>query len=172
MTEGEPENPISKELKLLHDADQSERRGAAKFTPEELKALDARDAKRRDRVAQIVSNGLLWSADDYYHAALILQHSGKPDDHLLAHVLATIAVFKGREGDKWLVASTLDRFLQLLGRPQIFGTQYRRTMDDPHLTQEPYERSLNDQFRREYGIPTLAEQERVRVETNKYNSES
>jgi hypothetical protein len=172
MTEGEPDNPTSKELKLLHDMDQSERRGEAKFTPEELKALEARDAKRRDRVAEIVSHGLLCSADDYYHAALILQHSGKPDDHLLAHVLATTAVFKGREGDKWLVASSLDRFLQSLGRPQIFGTQYKRTMDDPNVTQEPYERSLNDQFHREYGIPTLAEQERVLVETNNCKSES
>jgi len=171
MSGVEADNLVSKELKLLHDADQSERRGAAKFTPMELKALEARDTKRRDRVAEIVSHGLLCSADDYYHAALVLQHSGKPHDHLLAHVLATVAVFKGRAGDKWLVASSLDRFLQLLGRPQIFGTQYKHTTDDPNVAQEPYDRSLNDQLRKEYGIPALADQERVLMETNKGKSE-
>jgi hypothetical protein len=81
-------------------------------------------------------------------------------------------VFKGRESDKWLVASTLDRFLLLLGRPQIFGTQYKRTIESPNVTQEPYDRFLDDQFRSEYGVPTLAEQKRVLAETNKTKSES
>jgi hypothetical protein len=148
------------ELQKLFQADQDDRRGASNFTPQQLKELEAADARRSERVAEIVRRGELETAEDFYHAAMMLQHGANPEDYLSAHVLATIGVFKGREEGKWLSAATLDRFLLSIGRPQIFGTQYRRTPENPAVTQEPYDRSLNDLFRKEYNIPSLLEQEK------------
>jgi len=157
---------VNTELDALFKADQDDRRGAAHFTADQVLALDARGGKRAERVGEMARLGHLHSAEDFYHAAIILQHGARPEDYLLAHVLATIGVFNGREEDKWLVAATLDRFLRSIGRSQIFGTQYQRTIEDPTVTQEPYDRSLNDLFRKEYGIPSLVEQERTLADLN------
>jgi hypothetical protein len=108
-------------------------------------------------VTEIVRQGQLRTAEEYYHAAMVLQHGALPEEFLLAHELATVAGFKGHKGGRWLSAAALDRFLHALKRPQRFGTQYRRDGDGP-WTQEPYDRSLPDAVRAEYGVPPLAEQ--------------
>jgi hypothetical protein len=43
---------------------------------------------------------------------------------LFAHVLAINAVIRGDNRSKWIAAATLDRYLQLIGKPQIFRSQY------------------------------------------------
>jgi len=161
------EENVNTELEALFKGDQDDRRGAAHFPAEQLLKLQARDEKRKERVSEITRQGGLQSAENYYHAAIILQHGAKPEDYLVAHILATIGVFKVREEDKWLSAATLDRFLRSMGRSQIFGTQYKRTIEDTSVTQDPYDRSLNDLFRKEYGLPSLAEQERTLVDLNR-----
>ena len=56
---------------------------------------------------------------------MIFQHGTKPEDYLLAHVLATAALRKGGAPlAPGLVAATLDRYLQSIGQPQVFGTQF------------------------------------------------
>ncbi len=53
-----------------------------------------------------------------------LQHGDAADDYLLAHILAVEAIVKGDASSKWISAATLDRYLQAIGKSQIFGTQY------------------------------------------------
>ena len=60
---------------------------------------------------------------DLERAAFIFQHGERPDDYLLAHNLATLAVSKGRETALWIASASLDRYLLSIGRAQIFGTQ-------------------------------------------------
>ncbi len=52
--------------------------------------------------------------------------AARPDDYLLAHTLAMIAVAKGDEGSLWIGTATLDRYLQSVGKPQITEPNSRR----------------------------------------------
>lgn len=121
--------------------------------------LITRDQQRRTRVHQMLEAGLLKTADDFHDAAFIYQHGQTPDDYLLAHVLATIAVAKGDKRSLWISAATLDRYLLAIHQPQIFGTQYHTT-DGTHFTQEPYQRALiPDQLRAVLCVPSLPQQQ-------------
>jgi hypothetical protein len=148
---------ISRELAELYQSDQADRLDIQQLTPEQLTEVAARDEQRRARVTEIVLQGQLDSAEDYFHAAMVLQHGKTPDEHLLAHELATVAGFKDHQIGKWLSAATLDRFLESLDRPQRFGTQYRQETNGT-WTLEPLDRSLPDAIRAQYGVPPLAEQ--------------
>lgn len=54
-----------------------------------------------------------------------------PDDFLLAHEFCVIAIIKGKNDReaRWLAASSEDRFLMNIQRPQRFGTQFRSAGD-------------------------------------------
>jgi len=101
------------------------------------------------------------------HAAFVFQHGDKPDDYLLAHTLAMVAVKKGQPDALWIAAATLDRYLQRSEKPQIFGTQFSKPNGQLQFTQEPYNRDLvSDGLRGELGIPPLDVQ---KIELSKYN---
>src|SRR2546421_6408254 len=82
------------------------------------------DAVRRKRAHELLDQGVLQTGADFFDAAVIFQHGNKPDDYLLAHVLAMVAVAKGNLGARAISAATLDRYLQSIDEPQVFGTQY------------------------------------------------
>src|ERR1700722_20111462 len=79
---------------------------------------------RRAEVRKLLEEGKLISGEDFSDAALIFQHGQTPDEFLFAHVLAVEALTRGGSADKWIAAATLDRYLQSVNQPQIFGTQY------------------------------------------------
>ena len=72
--------------------------------------LDKRDVERRNRVKRLLDSGAVRTGSDYWVAAMIFHHGSKPDDFLLAHVLACVAISK-EINSRWLAAATLDRFL-------------------------------------------------------------
>jgi len=73
-----------------------------------------------------------------------------------------VAVKKGRGNAIWIAAATLDRYLQSIHQPQIYGTQFLTPPDRP-ATQEPYDRALiSDALRRALGVPTQSAQEEQR----------
>jgi hypothetical protein len=121
-----------------------------------------RDATRRERVLQMYRSGELRFAKDFYHAAMILQHSDVPEHYLLAHELSVTAVFEHGEEDetwidkaKWLAAASEDRFLRAIDRPQGFGTQYRS--DDVEYRLEPMDAQVTDGLRSRWKVPSLNE---------------
>lgn len=74
-----------------------------------------------------------------------------------------IAVTRGRVSALWIGAATLDRYLQNIGKPQIYGTQFKWNSKDQPTTQEPYDRTLiADSLRRALGVPSQATQEEQR----------
>lgn len=90
---------------------------------------------------------------------------------LLAHILSVDALAKGNTSAKWLTAATLDRYLQLIKQPQLFGTQYPLYPAKPHplsadgrgrfagRTQAPYnERVLPEAIRADFCVPPIAQQ--------------
>jgi hypothetical protein len=147
------DNP-SKELEKLYIADQSDSRPNG--TPEEAQATEARAKKRREQVSAILAKGGVQSAEDYIRAAVVFQHSIVPEDHLMAHILATIAGYKGHKRARWLSAAALDAYLQSVERPQIFGTVYLRDGQ-----RKPFDKIfLSDPLREGFCVPPLAEQEK------------
>jgi hypothetical protein len=149
------------ELKRLHEEDQADRK------PPPGKSIDwdvdrPRDDARLARVKELYASGALHTGPDYFHAALILQHSAASDDYLLAHDLCVVALIKGGAPPaKWLAAASLDRFLRSINRPQHFGTQYSSKPGENEFHLDPVDNVMNDALRQEFAVPTL-EQAKVR----------
>ncbi len=122
----------------------------------------AEDAARREEVRRMLDADEVRSANDFYHAAFIFQHGDRPDDYLLAHALAVTSVGLGHERAEWIAAATLDRYLQSIGREQIYGTQYQFSPEPDELpSQGDYNTGLiTDAMRSAARVPSLAEQQR------------
>jgi hypothetical protein len=124
------------------------------------------DAARRQQVHAMLDGGTLESAQDFHDAAFIYQHGQTPDDYLLAHVLGTVAVAKGDSTSLWISAAALDRYLDSIHQPQVFGTQYHSMGRSP-VTQEPFDRELiPDQLRAVYCVPAITQQKENLAEFN------
>jgi hypothetical protein len=146
------------EMKAMFDADQAARSNPAGI---DWDVLAPQDEARRRRTRALLDAGRLLTADDFYRAAFVFQHGSAPADYLLAHVLATAAVARGHREAPWIAAATLDRYLQEIGQPQVFGTQF----SGRPTTQEPYDRALfPDSLRAVFAVPDQAAQaERLRM---------
>lgn len=119
----------------------------------------AEDAARRVQTRALLDAGALSTGEDYRAAAFVFQHGSTPEDYLLAHSLAVAAVAKGSPEGAWIAAATLDRYLQMTEKPQIYGTQTRKTRDAP-ATLDPYDRALiPDSLRAVFGVPPQSEQD-------------
>ncbi len=111
------------ELLQLFRADQAGREQHPAFDSPEYHALFAADARRRQRVLEIVDAGQAITPPDYYYAALVLHHGGNLPEVWRAHTLANAAAAQGYRPARWLTAASLDRWLMMQGRPQKYGTQ-------------------------------------------------
>lgn len=121
--------------------------------------ISKEDAERRERTRNLLAHDQLHTSEDFRAAAFVFQHGDTPDDYLLAHTLAMIAVAKGDNGAAWIASATLDRYLQSIHRPQIYGTQYVGK-EGSRMTQAPYSPALiSDSLRAELGVPSIAEQQ-------------
>ncbi|HEV8369488.1 MAG TPA: hypothetical protein VGQ39_16150 [Pyrinomonadaceae bacterium] len=156
QTPSTPETKDNPELARLMAEDQADR------TPDDAKSIDwkivgPRDAARLKRVKELYAQNQLKTGGDYYHAAMILQHSDVADDFLLAHELCVVAISKGDKRGRWLAAASEDRFLMNLNRPQRFATQFR--CDGPNCEFYLYkvDEAVTDELRRVLDVPSLAE---------------
>ncbi len=142
-----------RELARLFEADQAVRQGG--FVSMQA-AIE--DRARRERVRELMAEGRVNSADDYWRAAFIFQHGDTPEDYLLAHALAVTSAGMGKGEATWIAAATLDRYLQAIGRSQIYGTQYQMAPGQP-VSQGDYDRELvPDSVRVASGVPSLDQQ--------------
>ena len=149
------------EMAAIFAADQAIRQVApARFRDRAfVEQMHAADAARRVQTRALLDAGALKTGADYRAAAFVFQHGSTPEDYLLAHSLAVAAVAKGDADAAWIAAATLDRYLQMTDKPQIYGTQTRKTRDAP-ATLEPYDRALvPDSLRAVFGVPPQAEQD-------------
>jgi hypothetical protein len=158
----------SAEMKRIFDEDQADREmNMAGMTPEQrldwFKKIGPRDARRRTQVLDLISRGALRTGQDFEEAAFIFQHGEEPHDFLLAHTLAIVAIAKGSPKSRWIAAATLDRYLQKIQQPQIYGTQYFIGPNKgDQFTQEPYDRGLvPDSLRGAMCVPDQEAQQHV-----------
>jgi len=153
QTEVKP-NEDSQELATLYDEDQADRAG--KIQEINLAVLGPRDKLREARLKTLYASDKIRSGKDYYRAAMILQHAGKPEAHLLAHEFCVVALSMGERKARWLAAATEDRFLVNIGRPQRFGTQFRSSnLNQPPFKLQPVDPNVTDGLRRALEVPTL-----------------
>jgi len=157
----------SPDMQQLFESDQKPRQNWASLSPAERRATDDQDAERRQQTRKLLSDGGLHTAEDFKRAAFVFQHGNTPDDFLLAHTLAMVAVADGDADALWIASATFDRYLHTIGKPQVYGTQFTFTADNS-ATQEPYDSELiSDALRRQLGVPSLAEQRKQRDEVSR-----
>lgn len=159
---------MNEELLALYKADRYEHANQAKLNTPEYKAMRARDLERRQRVLEMAAANELQSAEDYFHAAWIMNHGDTPADAEHAHQFALHSSEMGHRPARWLAAASYDRWQMYQGKPQKYGTNYvydgqgDRLWDvDPMTT---------DAERAEWDVPALAEQLRKAEEANRHRT--
>jgi hypothetical protein len=168
---GETQAGISQELATMYEADQSVRKRFAFLSKEEQQEMVRADTRHRTRVLEILRTDGLRSGEDFYHAAMILQHSnpGTPDytleHYLLAHALASVAAFEGHEKARWLSAATLDRYFFWTEQAQFFGTQYVRD-EDGNWKPGPYSEFLTGALETTFRLPARVKEGKPREDQN------
>jgi hypothetical protein len=153
---GHPSNP---EMKQLFDEDQRVRQPGVKI---DGASVGKSDTERREAVLRLLDKDSLHTGEDFTWAAFLFQHGSTPEDYLLAHSLAIIALKKGYGDAWWIATATLDRYLQSIHQPQIYGTQFLTPQNQP-TSQGAYNRKLiSDALRRQLGLPIQVAQEEQR----------
>ncbi|HEX6904779.1 MAG TPA: hypothetical protein VF789_34045 [Thermoanaerobaculia bacterium] len=142
------------DLAKLYEEDQADRAGTLKDT--DWAAVEKRDAERRRQVLEIMEKGGARVAADYYHAAMVFQHSIQPEDHDRAHAwcVKALELEPDLKGARWLAAASKDRALMWRGQPQLYGTQFRK-VDGKWILWE-VDPSITDEERAKWGVPPLA----------------
>jgi len=143
---------VNRELAELYQADQADRQGTIDWTK-----VHERDLARQRRVVELVAGGAATVADDFYHAAMVLQHGDRPEDYLQAHewALRAVALDPNDGAARWLAAASEDRHLMSLGKPQRYGTQYKKV--DGTFVLHTVDPTVTDEERAKWNVPPLAE---------------
>jgi hypothetical protein len=118
---------MASQLEALYQADQAARVGKNPATINWVE-VSKQDAIRRQQVRKILDNGDDFTANEYFSAALVMQHGSEPADFKQAMVLAQKAakIDPSHNRAKWLACAAEDRYLIKLGKSQVWGTQLRR----------------------------------------------
>jgi hypothetical protein len=141
----------------IYKADQAVRQSMESFQANAAQ-IEKDDAARREQVRALLEKSELRAGEDFRLAAMVFQHGAEPRDFLFAHTLALVALAKGDRSASWIASASLDRYLQSIGRPQIFGTGFG--LDGS--SQGSFDRDLvSDAIRRELNVPALADQRQV-----------
>ncbi|HAT1659748.1 TPA: hypothetical protein I8034_000467 [Legionella pneumophila] len=142
----------SLELKRLAEQDQEDRK-ASEIPPEEWEKISKRDAKRRKRVGEIFGEGCFHVGEDYNHAALIYQHGDNPDHFYQAFIWSIKASELGVVDAKQFSALAIDRYLNSIGKKQLFGSQAMKI--NGCFCMVPVESTFPDATRQNYAGFTL-----------------
>jgi hypothetical protein len=169
--QGRPEAAKSIHQMFLEDQADTPAGQPGGIAPISQAEIKARGEQKRRLVSVMLAKGQVQTGEDLHDAALLFQHGESAGDYLLAHILAVEAVIKGDDRSKFLAAATLDRYLQSINKPQVFGTQYApMTPAQPgnagvfkgrtwtHMPMD--EHLLPDAIRHDYCVPDLEQQKR------------
>jgi hypothetical protein len=160
----EHEKKNNAELTKIFEDDQADRTGSPDaLAKADWTAIDARDRARQDRVRQILAAGGAKTADDYFHAAMVFQHGDTDAEIAESHELSLKAVELDPEHPtaRWLAAASEDRLLMRQGKPQHYGTQFKKV--DGKWVLHDVDPAVTDDERAEWDCPPLA-QARKRAE--------
>ncbi|WP_170110255.1 energy transducer TonB [Flavilitoribacter nigricans] len=139
------------QLQSLAESDQKDR-------IENNPRTSVNDVQRLKEVYHLLDSLELRTANDHFHAAIVLQHGEKPEDFLKANELAqkAVALDPDMADAKTLIAQSMDRYLVNTNRPQHYGTQ-RTTLGDLDYLHPIDTTAVTDAERRALGVSTLEE---------------
>ena len=164
----------NEELMRMEQEDQDDRTTSARKS-NDWTVLARRDDARLARVKELYQQNKLQTGNDYFRAALILQHSQASEDYLLAHELCVVALSKGKTNAqaldaRGLAAASEDRFLMSINRPQRFGTQYPVEDENAPVTRYKLYKTdsgVTDELRSAMNVPSLAAAKAREAEMNR-----
>lgn len=143
------------ELQKMYEADQNSR-AQNNISWEQL---NKEDKERENRVYELINEGKIITAKDYYNSAMIFQHGNDTIASSMAvkHMKKAIELDPGI--DKWLLAAAIDRDLMRRKKPQIYGTQFikNESTNGRFVLYEMDTTKISDEERREHNVETLAE---------------
>ena len=157
---------ISSELKRLYEEDQQDRAG--KYDEINLEKMRANDSVRLRRAYEIyglIKTGQVGlSPEDYFHLAMLFQHSPKLEDYQTALEVSIAGAERGSVECAWLSAAAEDRYLLAKGERQKWGTQFKKNAQGeweqmPMFSDE--ESKITDEMREEKNVPPRADQMKV-----------
>lgn len=153
------------ELSRIYKDDQGDRQ----VDPNQIQWTNVgpRDANRREQVRKILDNGGAKTSEDFLHAAMVFQHGTTVEHFRAAHKLALRAAELDSKNmrARWLVAASKDRELMDLGKPQLYGTQFRKPNGGAWELYE-VDSSVTDGERAKWAVPPLAEARKRAAEMN------
>lgn len=161
---GEPTDNVR--LAEMFKEDQAARR----IKPVDWTKVGPMDKAHHDEVLSLLRLGNLRTTNDYYHAAMIMQHGDTTEDYQLAFSLSRLsaAIDPSNKRARWLSAASWDRILMSKNVPQWYGTQYRKP--NPESPTELYpvaESVISDAERAETNVPSLQQAKDFLLEINK-----
>jgi hypothetical protein len=112
-----------------------------------------RGKQRRERVVELYAQGAVDSAQDHYHAALVMLYGDEPPQYDLARTFANRAAKLGEQRAWSVMAAAWDRALLAQGAPQRFGTQFVR--ENGRWSLGEVDPAVTDAERAMYGVPPL-----------------
>lgn len=154
----ETRHPTNTVLLRLFEQDQADREARLPTS-----ALTQRDLERRNTAKKVLAKATLKTADDFYHAAVIFQHGSNASDFAKARALALKALELDNDHSlaRWVAAAAEDRRLMAIGKPQLYGTQFKAT--DGHWELYDVDPRITDAERAKWNVPPLRDAKR-RVE--------
>ncbi len=138
--------------KLYREDARNVRLWEKKFSDEEFYKLN-KDIRRR--MNKLIRKRTL-SPREHFICAIIYHHGFTLSSSRLALKHILIAQREGYMRQKWLVASIIDRLLQLQGKPQKYGTQIVKLKNGKNK-QYKLDGSISDDDRVALGLPKLKE---------------
>lgn len=145
-------------LSRAEAADQADRRAGPSGI--DWSRITPRDQARRRAVMQWLARGEIRTGQDYFNAAVIMQHGDSVKDARMALAFAILAAQLDpvRVEARQMTAMSWDRLLEDQGQPQWYGTQFVRSARTGAWELYPVQPgAISEQQRIALGLPSLAE---------------
>jgi len=147
-----PDNVL---LQQMADADQLERQKE----PIDWTRLNRQDSIRLHKVFELIANGEVQTAKDYFNAGIVLQHGADSVASALAVQSFATAIAMDSSLNRWWYAAAVDRDLMRRDKHQIYGTQFIKACATCKWSRYKIDSTqVSDEQRRYYSVETLAEQ--------------
>ncbi len=118
------------------------------------------DKAHQEEVLNLLKTGKVRTSNDFYHAAMVMQHGDNLEDYQLAFSLSRLSATLDscNKSAKWLSADSWDRALKSKDLPQWYGTQYFSSgLDAPVQLYKVDESVVTDEERAALNVPSLQE---------------